>query len=160
MIVKRWTENFFWKDTWLMEKPLEKLFPDLFKICSQPNISVTMAKQNSVDFSRWLIDDLRADWCRIMNHVNGISLSNGEDSVIWNLGKNERFTVKSVYKSLTKNDVGPYFWKIWKEKILAKIKIFLCLMANNAILTRDNLIRRKWTGGPSCLFCDQNESKF
>jgi hypothetical protein len=31
-------------------------------------------------------------------------------------------------------------------------------VANNAILTRDNLIRRKWTSDSSCLFCDQNES--
>jgi hypothetical protein len=95
-----------------MEKPLEKLFPDLFKICSQPNFLVALAKQNYVDFSRWLIDDLRADWCQIMNQVNEISLINGEDSVVWNLGKNERFIVKSVYKALTTNDASPYFWKI------------------------------------------------
>jgi len=73
-------------------------------------------------------------------------------------GKERKFTVKSVYKALTKNDASPYFWKIWKGKIPAKIKIFLWLVAINAILTRDNMIRRKWTGDPSCLFCDQNES--
>jgi len=81
-------------------------------------------------------------------------MNNEEDSVIWNLGKKEKFTVKSVYKALTKNDAGPYFWKIWKEKIPAKIKIFLWLVANNAILTKDNMFRRKWTGDPSCLSCD------
>ena len=48
--------------------------------------------------------------------------------------------------------------KIWKGKIPAKIKIFLWLVANNAILTRDNMIRRKWPGDPSCLFCDRDES--
>jgi len=67
MIVKDGTKTLFWKVTWSMEKPLEKLFPHLFKICSQPNISVALAKQNSVDFSRWLIDDLRAYWCQILN---------------------------------------------------------------------------------------------
>jgi len=61
MIIKDGQRTLFWKDTWLMEKPLGKLFPDLFKMCSQPNISVAFAKQNSVDFSRWLIDDLRDD---------------------------------------------------------------------------------------------------
>ena len=85
-----------------MEKPLENLFPDLFKLCSLPNISVASARQNSVCFSRWLVDDLRDDWGHIMNQFNEIYLNNDEDRVIWNLGKKEKFTVKSVYKALTK----------------------------------------------------------
>ena len=59
---------------------------------------------------------------------------------------------------MTINDAGPYIKKIWKEKIPAKLKLFLWLVANNAILARDNLCRRKWNGDPSCLFCDSNES--
>jgi hypothetical protein len=32
------------------------------------------------------------------------------------------------------------------------------LFENNAVLTKDNMIRRKWVGTPSCLFCNQNET--
>jgi hypothetical protein len=39
-----------------------------------------------------------------------------------------------------------------------KIKIFTWLMENNAILTKDNMIKRKWTGDPTCLFCTQDEN--
>ena len=32
------------------------------------------------------------------------------------------------------------------------------LAENNAILTKDNLIKRNWTGSPSCYFCQEEES--
>jgi hypothetical protein len=72
-----------------------------------------------------------------------------------NLGK---FSVKSVYNAMASNDSGPYHKKIWKGKIPAKIKIFLWLMMNNAVLTKDNLLKRKWVGDPSCYFCKKNET--
>jgi hypothetical protein len=48
--------------------------------------------------------------------------------------------------------------KIWKGKIPAKIKIFMWLMTNEAILTKDNLIKRKWKGDPDCYFCSHPET--
>lgn len=35
-----------------------------------------------------------------------------------------------------------------------KIKIFLWLLANDAILTKENLRKRNWQGDPRCVFCD------
>ena len=82
----------------------------------------------------------------------------GMNVILWKFGNKSSFTVKSVYNALSTNDVGPYHKKIWKGKIPAKIKIFLWLVMNNAILTKDNLIRRKWAGNPTCHFCDKEES--
>lgn len=43
------------------------------------------------------------------------------------------------------NDAGPSFKIIWKGKVPAKIKVFIWLVENNAILTnKDNMIKRKW----------------
>jgi len=75
-------------------------------------------------------------------------------SVVWKLGKSNSFTVKSIYNGLSKAESGIYHKRIWKGKIPAKIKIFLWLMTNNAILTKDNLQKMKWQGDPSCAFCD------
>jgi hypothetical protein len=44
---------------------------------------------------------------------------------------------------------------IWKGKIPAKIKFFMWMVVNNAILTKDNMIIRNWKGSPLCYFCDQ-----
>lgn len=63
-----------------------------------------------------------------------------------------------MYNALTKEDEGSDFKKIWKGKVPQKIKIFMWLVANNAILTKDNLIKRNWVEDPSCLFCDHDES--
>ncbi|TVU01395.1 hypothetical protein EJB05_53164, partial [Eragrostis curvula] len=39
-----------------------------------------------------------------------------------------------------------------------KVKIFLWLIENGAILTKDNMIKRKWQGDPTCYFCQQPET--
>ena len=85
-------------------------------------------------------------------------LNNTPDSVIWNLEKSGRFTVKSVYDGLTRNESGVYHKRIWKGKISAKIKIFLWLMSFDAVLTKDNLCKRKWQGDPTCVFYDCEET--
>lgn len=80
------------------------------------------------------------------------------DVVFWKLEKNNKFSVKSVYNGLTRTDVGPYHKRIWKGKISAKIKISMWLMTNDAILTKDNVIKRKWQGDPSCFFREDGEN--
>jgi len=80
------------------------------------------------------------------------------DVVIWKFGGKGHFTVKSVYNALTSNDNGLYEKKIWKGKIPAKIKIFLWMVLNNAILTNYNMIKRNWSGDPACYFCPIDET--
>jgi hypothetical protein len=59
---------------------------------------------------------------------------------------------------MSANDSSPSHKKIWKGKVPAKIKIFLWLLMNNAVLTKDNLLKRKWVGSPTCYFCDKDET--
>lgn len=81
-----------------------------------------------------------------------------DDKIIWVLGKNNLFSVKAMYNVLTKTEEGTDFKIIWKGKAPQKIKIFMWLVANNAILTKDNLLKRKWSGDPNCMFCESKES--
>ena len=60
--------------------------------------------------------------------------------------------------NLSMNESGIYQKKLWKSKVPSKIKIFLWLVMNSAILTKDNMIRRKWKGDPACYFCPHDES--
>ena len=39
-----------------------------------------------------------------------------------------------------------------------KIKIFLWYLKKGVILTKDNLLKRKWKGSSSCCFCTKEES--
>lgn len=90
--------------------------------------------------------------------MTNFQLSSDPDIIGWKLGKTNRFSVKSVYNGLTKSDSSLLHKRIWKGKIPAKIKIFLWLMTNDAILTEDNLRKRKWIGDYSCAFCDEDET--
>jgi hypothetical protein len=153
-------KTLFCRDTWLYEKPLNILYPNLFKLCEQPDISLYSVKMNSlvITFTRWLVDDLREHWNNILRDVSNIILDTSDDVILWKFGNKGSFTVKSVYNALSTNDVGPYHKKIWKGNIPAKIKIFLWSVMNNAILTKDNLIKRKWAGNPTCHFYDEEEN--
>jgi hypothetical protein len=67
--------------------------------------------------------------------------------VIWYTGdrENQKFLVKSMYNAITPNIIGTCHKHIWKGKIPPKVKIFVWLMENNAILffRKNNAILRK-----------------
>jgi hypothetical protein len=47
---------------------------------------------------------------------------------------------------------------MWKIEVPPRIHIFLWLLANNKVLTRDNLAKRKDLDDLTCLFCAEPES--
>jgi hypothetical protein len=62
-----------------------------------------------------------------------------------------QFYEKEDYKEhktgyVPKNDAGPPNKRIWKAKIPEKIKIFMWLIEQNDILTKDNLLERNPEG--------------
>jgi hypothetical protein len=67
-----------------------------------------------------------------------------DDTVKWKWGG--RYTTRSMYDHLTRDDEGCPFSHIWKAKIPYKIKIFTWLLENNVVLTKDNMAKRKWDG--------------
>jgi hypothetical protein len=93
-----------------------------------------------------------------MTDVDNFRLQDVEDKIIWKMGKNKTFSMNFMYNALTKSNCGFSHNRIWKGKVLPKIKIFMWLMSNDAILTKDNMIRRRWVGNPRCYFCEQDES--
>lgn len=160
MILGNGKRTLFWHDTWLYDKPLIHLFPDLFAMCNQQKITVEKMKMDpsAVTFTRWLVDSWRDSWEQILIDSDNIRLVASDDKVAWKFGTKGLFSVKSVYSALTVNESGKYHKMIWKSKIPEKIKIFLWMALNNAILTKDNMIKRNWPGDPSCYFCSQPET--
>jgi hypothetical protein len=54
---------------------------------------------------------------------------------------------------MTRDDDGLAYREIWKAKIPLKIKIFMWLVAQKAILTKDNMLIKNWKGDLGCCFC-------
>jgi hypothetical protein len=47
---------------------------------------------------------------------------------------------------------------LWKIRIPLKIKVFISLLYREAILTKDNLVKRNWHGNVRRCFCDSLET--
>jgi hypothetical protein len=73
-------------------------------------------------------------------------LNNSIDKPLWKCIGSKQFTVNSVYGCLTKNENGPAYKSIWKSKIPEKVKIFMWMTAQKAILTKHNIIKRNYRG--------------
>jgi hypothetical protein len=126
MCVRDGKSTLVWKGTCLYRDPLCTLFPDLFKICGQKDISVFQLVSGliPISFCRWLTSELRVEWDNIMKDILETQLVSEHDSVSWKLEARGNFSVKSTYNALTCFEGGSSFKNIWKGKIPAKIKLF------------------------------------
>jgi hypothetical protein len=101
---------------------------------------------------------LRAQWYGLAERLNKVILSADDDTMCWKWTPSKIFSVKFVYERLTRRDEGQIFKRVWKAKLPAKIKTFMRLVEQKAILTKDNMIKRQWQGDPSCYFCSAPET--
>jgi hypothetical protein len=63
-----------------------------------------------------------------------------------------------MYQHLTKNDNGPSYIIIWKFRIPMKKLNLYVIDGLKTILTKDNMIKRKWKGDKECYFCGLTET--
>jgi hypothetical protein len=150
----------FWGDSWCGPNSLRHQFPDLYEISNDQDMSVAQAARSrwNLSFRRWLTVDLQEQMRELRNILCTVALSEEMDKPIWQCEKNGKFSVKSVYKNICSNGVDRSFKHLWKAKIPLKIKIWLWLIWHNAIATKDNMLRRGWSGNTRCQFCNENES--
>ncbi|CAN6179680.1 unnamed protein product [Urochloa humidicola] len=95
---------------------------------------------------------------RLLSDMWASALSSEKDKPRWKWEKSGCFSVNSMYANLHWDDVAIPNRKLWKARLPLKIKIFMWLLQSNAILTRDNLIKRNWMGDKRCNFCVADES--
>jgi hypothetical protein len=70
------------------------------------------------------------------------ALGQQKDKPLWIWGKHKKFSVKSMYAHLCRGEPGDANKRIWKAEISLKIKVFMWLLNKNAILTKDNMIKK------------------
>jgi len=78
-----------------------------------------------------------------------VALSNDSDSPVWTWEKSGNFSVKSFYYSLCRDQTTMPNKHIWKARVPLKIKVFMWLSQQEAILTKDNMAKRNWQRGPT-----------
>ena len=111
----------------------------------------------TIQFRRVLFGDKWDAWLQLVERLMRVTLTNLPDAFNWNLTTSGIYTVKSLYADLL-NGHTRYFSKyLWKLKIPLKIKIFLWFLHRKVLLTKDNLVKRRWSGCTKCVFCHENE---
>jgi hypothetical protein len=66
---------------------------------------------------------------------------------------------QSVYKIINFRGVEPVFPSVvWSLKIPPRVHLFLWLLSQNKVLTRDNVLKRVNINDKTCLFCSDIES--
>jgi hypothetical protein len=73
------------------------------------------------------------------------------DSLIWELNSQGIYSVQSLYATISFGGVKHIYTPVmWKLKVPSHIHIFLWLLANNKLITRDNVAKRKEVNDKTC----------
>ncbi|WMV24736.1 hypothetical protein MTR67_018121 [Solanum verrucosum] len=139
----------FWEDNWLGNGSLKQLFPDIYLLNQQHEVTVQEVWSIhgwNLTYRRriqdWEVDRL-AEFYGTLDHFGG--LKEGEDTLRWIHHSKGIFTVSSAYKNLNQMGTQLRFlpWKlIWKVKIPYKVTVFTWLVVKEAVLTQENLMKR------------------
>ncbi len=152
----------FWLDIWCGSISLSSAFSHIFENVSRKTSKVRdccgatggwkwdkilrgFAPTSQSD--RDLILELKAT-------VNIVALSNTQDEIRWRWTKTECFSVKSLYAFLQDGGVSDgCSTHLWRTRGPLKVKVFGWLLLKRRLLTKDNLLKRGWTGDPECALC-------
>jgi hypothetical protein len=111
-----------------------------------------------LSFRRTVDRALMTQWEELTQIVNCIHLSDEEDVIVWHYTSSCVYSAQSIYAIVNNRGVRQIYTPVvWKILIPPKPHIFLWLMANNKVLTRDNLAKSKHLDDKACLFCEEAE---
>jgi zinc-binding in reverse transcriptase len=158
MVIK----HYFWKDRWFSDCSLQSIYLILHDLALNKNATVAQVigyNKYYLIFTRSLNEILRQQLHTLYIELSNVTFNAYEDICIWRWNTNEIFSTKSCYSWIEFGGVRhSSFNSIWSAYIPLKIKIFLWLVKQNKILTKDNLARKGWIGNQQCIFCQCSET--
>jgi hypothetical protein len=138
----------FWHDVWIGGCPLKIAYPNIFEISNQQEWTVRRILEfglTNLSFRRSFGSREDNEWLELSHLLEGVSLTEGNDSVKWVLEKSGIFTTSLMYRELTFfGYTNKWLMCIWRSKLLLKIRIFLWQVSINKIQSAEQL--KKETG--------------
>ena len=148
-IVGDGTTTRFWEDTWLGNTPLALQYPSLYHIAQRKENYVATVLQTvplNIQFRRSLVGELWDSWLHLVRRLMDVQLSDQGDTLNGKVTGNGVFSIKSMYLDLINSGPIPRSLHIWKVKVPLRIIFFMCFVHKQVILTKYNLIKRRWVG--------------
>ena len=148
----------FWTDRWLSNQPLmiaaigglpegyeEVIARDMWVVgggWDLPRIAPFVAEETRQELAAVVVD----------------TVTETKDRLAWSQTKNGQFTVKSGYELITRDDtprqnMESLFRSMWRVVVPERVKIFLWLVGNHAIMTNAERYRRHLSGTDVCQVC-------
>jgi hypothetical protein len=144
--IRNGSEIRFWEDRWLGTTTLREQYPALYNIVRHKSDTLQKVMETSppsMSFRRDITGPRLVSWNELLQRLASIQLVPGADEFRWNLTKNGKFSVSSMYKALIiPNQPIMNNKYIWKMKIPLKTKVFAWYLRRGVILTKDNLAKR------------------
>jgi hypothetical protein len=83
-------------------------------------------------------------WYELQEIARSIRYSEEPDAIIWKFNSSGKYSVQSLYVVINDRGVKQVFSPVmWKILIPPRIHVFLWLLSNDKIPTRDNLSKEK-----------------
>lgn len=140
----------FWNTIWQDNCTLSTKFPKLYEISSNKHISISdvlLTQGLSLHFNRSLTGILAVEWHQLLYIISTSSFTHSNDKIAWRWKHSGNFTVRSIYKILNFTGINDNKYAIiWTLPLPPKIRIFIWLLLNNRILTKNNLRKRGCNG--------------
>lgn len=102
----------------------------------------------------FVTDEIRLDLAAVVvDTVSGV-----QDRLAWGETPNGQFTVKTTYNLITRDDMprphmGSFFRSMWRVVAPERVRMFLWLVGNQAIMTNAERYRRHLSGTDVCQVC-------
>jgi hypothetical protein len=137
----------FWEDLWFGSCSLAIQYWEIYSIINEQGCSVCDAWDGSqlrFSFRRTVDDRLMQLWYELVQIANDIQFTNESDAIIWQFNSSGRYSVQSLYAVVNDRGMRQVFTPVmWKIGVPPRLHIFLWLLANDKILTRNNLAKRR-----------------
>jgi hypothetical protein len=147
----------FYEDSWLGTTPLRLQYLNLYNIVRRKDATVAdifSLRPLNISFCRNLVAENLLSWHDLVMRLMDIQLMDRPDIFKWSLNHNGKFSVSSMYQTFLDTNVVPNNSHLWEIKLPLKIRVFLWLLYREAILTKDNLVKRNWHENIMCCFCN------
>jgi phage FluMu protein Com len=98
-------------------------------------------------------------WYDLKSIAESLHLSAEEDSVIWKFDSKGVYSISSLYAIVNFGGIMPvHIPAVWRVKVQPRVHVFLWLLDNNKLLSKDNLAKRQHVPDIRCIFCNEAES--
>jgi zinc-binding in reverse transcriptase len=116
----------------------------LSAVWNKSNIKLQLTRNNSLAMCQ--------EKPHLLTILNSLSFTLNENSVVWVWISTGIYTIRSLYNFLFWASLFNCLSLFGLLRFLFKHKLFLWIIFNNKILTRDNLCKKGWIRDSSCVF--------